>query len=142
MSTKPALVKASPTIANCGVSRITRLKNRQFGIVQKSDNVICWVIVIIVVQSYLNNGEYQMSSYSIGKRWEIFITDAVKDGRYANKSEVLREGLRMVEERETKLVALRNTLDAAITKGGDNTTDDVIAASDKALDAWENEREK
>ena len=83
-----------------------------------------------------------MSSYSIGKRWEDFITDAVKDGRYANKSEVLREGLRLVEEREAKLVALRNTLDASIKRGGDNSADDVIAASNKSLDTWENEREK
>ena len=83
-----------------------------------------------------------MSSYSIGKRWENFITDAVKDGRYANKSEVLREGLRMVEERETRLEALRNSLDAAIVRGGDNSTDDVITASDNALDNWEKEREK
>jgi antitoxin ParD1/3/4 len=44
---------------------------------------------------------------------EGFVTDLVKAGRYNSKSEVLREGVRLVQERETKLAAL----DASIRRG-------------------------
>jgi antitoxin ParD1/3/4 len=55
---------------------------------------------------------------SVGERWEAFLDKAIKSGRYGSASEVVREGLRLVEEREARLQALRNTLNASITKGG------------------------
>ena len=71
---------------------------------------------------------------SIGERWEGFVETAVKSGRYASASEVVREGLRLVEEREARLEALRETLAASIAQGGRHTEEDVIAALD-ACDA-------
>ena len=68
---------------------------------------------------------------SIGDRWEGFVEKVVKTGRYASASEVVREGLRLVEEREAKLQALRDTLNASIARGGHNTEDDL----DRTLDA-------
>jgi len=65
---------------------------------------------------------------SVGERWEGFVETAVKSGRYASASEVVREGLRLVEEREAKLTALRETLDASIARGG-HVTDDALDAS-------------
>ena len=53
---------------------------------------------------------------SVGDRWEKFVEQAVKAGRYGSASEVVREGLRLVEEREAKLRALRATLDAALAR--------------------------
>jgi antitoxin ParD1/3/4 len=67
---------------------------------------------------------------SIGTRWEKFVADAVAEGRYGSASEVVREGLRLVEEREAKLKALRETIDAAIERGGSHSADDVDAALD------------
>jgi len=64
---------------------------------------------------------------SIGERWEGFVERAVKSGRYGSASEVVREGLRLVEEREAKLQALRETIDAAIAEGGAMTDDEVGA---------------
>jgi antitoxin ParD1/3/4 len=75
---------------------------------------------------------------SIGDRWEGFVNAVVKDGRYSSASEVIREGLRLVEEREAKLQALRETLNASIAKGGYNTLDDMT----KLLDERENELAK
>jgi len=40
------------------------------------------------------------SSYTIGAHFEKFAKDLVASGRYASVSEVLREGLRMVEREE------------------------------------------
>ncbi len=37
---------------------------------------------------------------SLGDRWEKFVEATVQRGRYNSASEVVREGLRLVEERE------------------------------------------
>lgn len=43
---------------------------------------------------------------------------------------VVREGLRLVEEREAKLRALRETLNASIAEGGGFTNDQISVALD------------
>jgi antitoxin ParD1/3/4 len=68
---------------------------------------------------------------SIGDRWEAFVDRIVRAGRYSSASEVVREGLRLVEEREAKLNALRTMLDASITAGGEVSDADI----DSALEA-------
>ena len=74
---------------------------------------------------------------SIGERWEQFVDQTVKAGRYGSASEVVREGLRLVEEREAKLTALRAIIDASIAAGGqvtDEQLDDALAhQSDELL---------
>ena len=62
---------------------------------------------------------------SIGERWEGYVEALLKTGRYASASEVIREGLRLVQERETKLAALRETIETSLARGGENTDDDV-----------------
>lgn len=53
------------------------------------------------------------SSANLGSQLEGYVTDLVKSGRYNSRSEVLREGVRLVEEREKRLMAL----DVAIARG-------------------------
>ena len=65
---------------------------------------------------------------SLGERWEGFIAGIVEEGRYASASEVVREGLRLVEEREARLQSLRDTLNASIAGGGRFDDADVNAA--------------
>jgi antitoxin ParD1/3/4 len=77
---------------------------------------------------------------SIGDRWEGFVASIVKAGRYGSASEVIREGLRLVEEREAKLQALRDTLDMSIAAGGTHSDDEVGAAIAARLDCWEQEK--
>jgi len=40
------------------------------------------------------------SSYTVGARFEAFVKGLVESGRYNNASEVVREGLRLLEDRE------------------------------------------
>jgi antitoxin ParD1/3/4 len=69
---------------------------------------------------------------SVGKRWEEFVAEAVRSGRYGSASEVVREGLRLVEEREARLAELRAEIKAALDEGGDLSDADVGAALDSA----------
>ena len=64
---------------------------------------------------------------SVGKRWEEFIDALVKSGRYASATEVMREGLRLVEEREAKFNSLRETIEASLAEEGELTDEDVGA---------------
>jgi antitoxin ParD1/3/4 len=60
------------------------------------------------------------SSYSIGKHFEDFIDSLIESGRYATASEVLRDGLRLIEEREERRKAKLEALRAEIQKGIDS----------------------
>jgi antitoxin ParD1/3/4 len=53
------------------------------------------------------------SSYSLGSHFEAFIQGQLSSGRYNNASEVLRDALRLMEERERRLASL----DASIARG-------------------------
>ena len=50
------------------------------------------------------------TSFSLGEHFNRFIETQVKQGRYQNASDVVRTGLRLLEEQETKLAALRAAL--------------------------------
>ena len=52
-------------------------------------------------------------SADLGEVLENFVTRLVESGRYHSKSEVLREGVRLIQEREARLAAL----DASIARG-------------------------
>lgn len=53
------------------------------------------------------------SSYALGKHFETFIQEQLASGRYGNASEVVRDALRLMEERGRRLAAL----DASIFRG-------------------------
>lgn len=60
------------------------------------------------------------SSYVVGDRYESFISDQIEAGRFNNASEVVRAGLRMLEDYETRLNNLRGLIaegDADIKAG-------------------------
>ena len=60
------------------------------------------------------------TSYSIGKHFEDMIESLIESGRYSTASEVMREGLRLVEEREERRKAKLEALRAEIQKGIDS----------------------
>jgi antitoxin ParD1/3/4 len=50
------------------------------------------------------------TSLSLGEHWETFIKNEISSGRYGSASEVIRDALRFMEERKTKLELLRSHL--------------------------------
>lgn len=50
-------------------------------------------------------------SYVVGNRYEAFIASQLESGRFNNASEVVRAGLRMLEDYETRLREVRALID-------------------------------
>ena len=59
------------------------------------------------------------TSVSLGSYFDDFVDGKVSEGRYKNVSEVLRAGLRLLEEEETKISSMK----AAIQEGIDSGTE-------------------
>ncbi|RWO39290.1 MAG: type II toxin-antitoxin system ParD family antitoxin [Mesorhizobium sp.] len=72
-------------------------------------------------------------SADLGNRLEDVVNQLVSTGRYNSKSEVLREGVRLVEEREKRLAAL----DAALAKGISDADAGRVKPAEEVLDRLE-----
>lgn len=57
------------------------------------------------------------TSISLGNYFEKFVQEQVSAGRYKNVSEVIRAGLRLLENEESKVIALRKAIQEGIDSG-------------------------
>jgi len=57
------------------------------------------------------------TSISLGNYFDEFIHNRISEGRFKNVSEVVRAGLRLLEEEENKVKALRNAIQEGIDSG-------------------------
>lgn len=57
------------------------------------------------------------TSVSLCNYFDEFVKGQVSTGRYKNVSEVIRAGLRLLENEETKTIALRNAIQEGIDSG-------------------------
>jgi antitoxin ParD1/3/4 len=64
-------------------------------------------------------------SVDLGVALEKVVTDLLDSGRYNSKSEVLREGVRLVQEREARLAALAKGI-ADVEAGRVRPADEVF----------------
>lgn len=78
------------------------------------------------------------SSYTLGSHFEGFVRELVESGRYASASEVIRDSLRLLEERETlhrtKLEVLRGAIKEGLESGSAEPLDmaEIKAAARRA----------
>ena len=67
------------------------------------------------------------TSITLGPHFDEFIATQVENGRYGSASEVVRAGLRLLEETESKLERLRRFLDEGEQSGiADYSLESVI----------------
>ena len=59
------------------------------------------------------------TSISLGNYFDQFVRSRINEGRYKNVSEVIRAGLRLLEEEETKAAALKSAIQEGIDSGID-----------------------
>jgi antitoxin ParD1/3/4 len=71
-------------------------------------------------------------SADLGKPLEEFVENLVNSGRYRSRSEVLREGVRLVQEREAKLAHFK----AEIQKGIDSADRGELFDADEVFDEF------
>ena len=57
------------------------------------------------------------TSISIGDYFDSFIQNRISAGRFKNASEVVRAGLRLLEEEENRIIALREAIQGGIESG-------------------------
>ena len=57
------------------------------------------------------------TSISLGDHFDSFVRSSVGKGRFKNASEVIRAGLRLLEEEESKVIALKNAIREGIESG-------------------------
>lgn len=57
------------------------------------------------------------TSVSLGNYFEDFVENNISQGRYKNASEVIRAGLRLLEEEENKIHALKKAIQEGIDSG-------------------------
>ena len=75
-------------------------------------------------------------SYVVGERYEAFIAQQINEGRFNNASEVVRAGLRLLEDYETRAANLRAAVDVADADieagdvfeyaGAEDLTEDIV----------------
>ncbi|GAA1143842.1 type II toxin-antitoxin system ParD family antitoxin [Ornithinicoccus hortensis] len=75
----------------------------------------------------------QNTSISLDDHFTDFLSRAVSSGRYRSASEVVRAGLRLLEDQETQLAALREALIAGEESGAAQPFDfDAFIAAKKS----------
>ena len=72
-------------------------------------------------------------SAELGKVLEKYVGKLVEQGRYNSKSEVLREGVRLLQEREQRLLALN----AAVERGVQDIREGRTVPAEEVFDRLE-----
>lgn len=57
------------------------------------------------------------TSVSLGNYFEDFVESRISEGRYKNTSEVIRAGLRLLEEEENRIRVLKTAIQEGIDSG-------------------------
>ena len=85
-------------------------------------------------------------SFALGSHFESLIDDLVKSGRYESASDVVREGLRLLEDRETlrrlKVEEIRRSIEESRRSGVTIPPDEVFDRLEAKYAAMVDEAER
>jgi toxin ParE1/3/4 len=82
------------------------------------------------------------TSISLGNYFDQFVQSRISEGRFKNVSEVIRAGLRLLEEEESKVIALKKAVQDGIDSGIANDFDpkkhleDLSTIWDYTFEVW------
>ncbi len=65
----------------------------------------------------ISNQMSKNTSVSLGNHFDQFVQSRISEGRFKNVSEVIRAGLRLLEEEESKVIALKTAIQEGIESG-------------------------
>ncbi|MFV0555418.1 MAG: type II toxin-antitoxin system ParD family antitoxin [Mangrovibacterium sp.] len=74
-------------------------------------------IISLGCKPYEKRKDMENTSRSLGSYFDQFVVGQVSTGRYDNADEVIRAGLRLLEEEENSVIALRNAIQEGIDSG-------------------------
>ena len=57
------------------------------------------------------------TSVALGNHYELFVENTISQGRYKNASEVIRAGLRLLEEEEERFLSLKRAIHEGLNSG-------------------------
>ena len=93
------------------------LKSKREQIHQKEQFRIIFALLPNIGNFAENQLAMKTTSVALGDYFENFIRTNVERGRYNNASEVIRAGLRLLEENECRLVQLKSAIKAGEDSG-------------------------
>ena len=76
------------------------------------------------------------SSVNLGEKLEGFIAEAIKNGRYGSRSEILREGVRLVQEREARWARFESEIEKGIKDVEAGRTEDAEVVFDRLIEKY------
>ena len=80
---------------------------------------------LIIISNFASKNLKNMktTSVALGSYFEDFISSIIETGRFNNASEVIRAGLRLLEEKEQKVAQLRSAINEGIESGRNDNFD-------------------
>ena len=77
----------------------------------------CTIVILPIIGNFDKKIMTRNTSISIGNYFDEFIQSRISAGRYKNASEVVRAGLRLLEEEENRITALRTAIQEGMDSG-------------------------
>jgi antitoxin ParD1/3/4 len=83
-------------------------ETKPISVFQKTQSIICLSYQLLVTLEKILH--MKNTSISLGNYFDQFVQSQVSVGRYKNVSEVIRAGLRLLEDEENKMKALKKAI--------------------------------